>query len=93
MSSVFTRSKFEQNVALKLGYEWKNIYRVLTYNDKQNEGACSLKYFDLICQKHNVHLSNNDLTKLMKSFAEKVDVDGDATGFDEQVINYRKLSI
>jgi len=67
MSSVFTRSKFEQNVALKLGYEWKNIYRVLTYNDKQNEGACSLKYFDLICQKHNVHLSNNDLTKLMKS--------------------------
>jgi len=29
----------------------------------------------------------------MKSFAEKVDVDGDATGFDEQVINYRKLSI
>ena len=93
MSSVFTRSKFEQNVALKLGYEWKNIFRVLTYNDKSNEGLATLKHFDSVCQKHSVHLSNNDLQKLQKSYGEQVDVDGDATGFDEQVINYRKLSI
>ena len=29
----------------------------------------------------------------MKSYSEKVDVDGDATGFEEEFINYRKLSI
>ena len=37
-SSIFTRSKFENQIIHKLGYEWKNIYRNLTHFDQDATG-------------------------------------------------------
>jgi len=53
-----------------------------------------LKNFDQTCQKHGVSLSKNDLKKLMQQFAQEAETSKiDSTGFDLQIINYRKLSI
>jgi hypothetical protein len=82
-------------VAIKLGYEWKNVYRILTHQDETNSGICSLKFFDSLCQKHNISLTKNDLKKLMQMFGEldQNNTNKDGSSYDLQQINFRKLSV
>ena len=41
-SSVFTRSKFDNSIVTKIGYDWKTIYRMLTLYDTQETGIVTL---------------------------------------------------
>jgi hypothetical protein len=62
--SIFTRTNFDQTVIQKLGYEWKNIYRLLTLFDSESSGMVSLSQFENACSKQKVSLSDYDTKKI-----------------------------
>ena len=68
-SSFFTvkhRSKFEQLLINKLGYEWKQIYRSLVNIDSDNLGILHIDDFLRSCEKFGVSLIPLEVKKLMK---------------------------
>ena len=69
-SSIFTRSKFENTIIHKLGYEWKNIYRNLTLIDSDSTGEVTLAQFEKACAKQQVSLSEYETRKLYSQYGE-----------------------
>ena len=82
-SSIFTRTKQDQVLTQKLGYEWKNIYRQLAVIDPQATGLVTIDQFEQTCFKNKVSVSNQELKKLMKTYGDQ----------DNEKINYKQLSI
>ena len=69
----------------KLGYEWKNIYRLLTLSDASSTGEVTLSQFEKACIKQKVSLSDYETKKLYQTYG--------ADKSDAQYINYRQMSI
>ena len=56
-------------LAAKLGYEWKNIYRMLSAKNQKAENEehiIEVSEFDKVCQHYKVHLSNEEINKMVK---------------------------
>jgi hypothetical protein len=62
-TSIFTRKQFDQTIQ-KLGYEWKNIYRLLTLFDSDSTGEVTFSQFEKACIKQKVSLSDYETKKL-----------------------------
>ena len=98
----------DQILAVKLGYEWKNIYRLLAQRNNQSETQDHLievDEFDKICQQLKVHLCNDELRNLVKQHAvvqlNRVDSnEAEITNLEDKeeqakappVINFKELS-
>lgn len=81
--STFSTPFFNStNIAIKqkLAYEWKNIYRTLNSIDLTSSGFVTKKEFVDALQKHNVFLTRDEVSKLLKKYSK----DGD--------INYLRIS-
>lgn len=63
-------SAWEHIIAHKLGYEWKNIYRLLVQLDRKATNRIELHVFDTICQQYRVHLSNEELGKVKRNYCD-----------------------
>lgn len=63
-TSIFTRTNFDQTIIHKIGYEWKNIYRLLTLCDSESTGEVTFSQFEKACIKQKVSLSNFETKKL-----------------------------
>jgi hypothetical protein len=61
---VAKNQKFKNEVATKLGSEWKNIYRSLIAIDPNSRGTVTISKFNQICSQFNVFLSNEEIRKL-----------------------------
>lgn len=77
-SPFFTKGN--QALKQKLAYEWKNVYRSLNAIDMTSSGFVTKKEFINCIQKHNVFLTRDELSKLLKKYSK----DGD--------INYVRIS-
>lgn len=76
-------SAWEHIIAHKLGYEWKNIFRLILQLDRRATNKVDLGIFDTICQQYKVHLSNEELSRIKKNYCdaeveEGKDHEGDA---------------
>ena len=76
----------EQQIKVKLAYEWKNIFRCLCASD--NEDMIDVKDFDIICMKYNVNLSSEELKKMRELYCGATDDNEDSP----KMFNYRQLS-
>lgn len=69
-------SAWEHIIAHKLGYEWKNILRLLLQLDRKATNKVDLGTFDTICQQYKVHLSNEELSRIKKHYCDAEVVEG-----------------
>lgn len=61
---------WEQVLAHKLGYEWKNIFRMMLQLDKKFINRVELTIFDEVCQNFKIHISPDELTKIKKNYCD-----------------------
>jgi hypothetical protein len=52
----------------RLGYEWKNIYRVLLTSDSENTGKVTRKQFENAVHQYSVFLSKEELNLVYKQY-------------------------
>lgn len=57
---------FNEELTLKLSYEWKNIYRKLLQADLMNSGSTTTKKLNQILLSHNVSLTKEEIRRLVK---------------------------
>jgi hypothetical protein len=69
----------------KIGYEWKNIYRIISKMDRKNIGIVTIKQFEQACAKANVKITKDDSQKISSIF-------GEPQSGDLVSINYTKMS-
>ncbi|CDW82631.1 px domain containing protein [Stylonychia lemnae] len=56
--------KFNEDVKVKLAYEWKNVYRSLAQADSLRKGTVPIGTFNKIIHQHKVYLSREELRKI-----------------------------
>jgi len=56
------------SIKLKLGYEWKSIYRALTSADSANDGTVSKEEFEAAVSKSRTFLTREELNKLFTAY-------------------------
>jgi len=96
MSQFYQGSGFQKQLAQKLAYEWKNIYRALSNADPDNLGIAKLQQFQKACSKCAVDLDRKDLLKLAQSYGlqpKNADKAIDHASLGDININYRTLSM
>ena len=49
---------------MKLGYEWKNVYRALAQSDVDRKGTVSIGTFNKVIHQNKVYLSREELRKI-----------------------------
>lgn len=69
------KTKFEQQMVHKLGYEWKQIYRHCIQLDPEATGILNIDDFLKACQKFGVSLIPLEVKQLMKLFSVASDQD------------------
>jgi len=79
--------KFNEDVKIKLAYEWKNIFRGLAQSDLEHKGSVSLTTFNKVIHQHKVYLSREELRKIQSLYGT-----GDSFIGLEQDIDYMKIS-
>ncbi len=57
---------FNTDLALKLSYEWKNIYRSVLAADVLQKGKVTVNKFNQILLSHNVTLTKEEIRRLLK---------------------------
>jgi len=58
-------TNFNFELTLKLSYDWKNIYRSILAMDILQKGRISVKKFNKVLLAHNVHLTKEELRRLI----------------------------
>jgi hypothetical protein len=64
--------KFNEDVKVKLAYEWKNIYRALSALDENKKGTVSIGTFNKIIHQNKVYLSREELRKIEQLYSSSV---------------------
>ena len=65
MNEFYQSNGFKKQLAQKLAYEWKNVYRTLSNCDPANLGITKIQQFQKACGKCAVELDRKDLVKLV----------------------------
>jgi DNA-binding Xre family transcriptional regulator len=84
-------TNLEKQISVKLAYEWKSIYRMLVAMEEGNDETVDLAEFDKICQKFNVSLSNEEISKIRNMFCVPTveEQDGENAAW---TLNYKHMS-
>jgi len=75
--STFSTSFFPKSndvLKLKLGYEWKNIFRSLSSIDINSSGFVTKKEFTTCLEKNGVNLTRDEHVKLIKKYSQNGEV-------------------
>jgi hypothetical protein len=57
-------SNIDQQIQTRLAYEWKNIYRQLCLQDKDETFLVKISEFDQTCEKFRTNLSREELKRI-----------------------------
>lgn len=93
------KTKFEQILVGKLGYEWKNIYRACVQLDADGLGILPFDDFVKTCERYGTSLVPAELKHLKKAYSlgndpEEIAALGLLNEQEaEKMISYKKLSI
>lgn len=94
------KTKFEQLLVHKLGYEWKQIYRVCVSLDSEAHGILHIEDFLKTCEKFGVSLIPLEVKQILRIYSVASDPeDANVFGFEnnlkeaEEIINFKKLSM
>jgi hypothetical protein len=74
-------NKAIDNLKSKLSYEWRNIYRLLSINDREGKGLVSRQDFEQCSHQCGAVISKEDTKKIMT-----------LCGVNENHLNFQKLS-
>lgn len=89
-------NKSTQAVKQKLEYEWKNVYRSLNTIDLNSSGFVTKNEFINCIQKHNVFLTRDEISKLLKKYSQNGDVNylriSNELGLHKNSYDYMKSS-
>lgn len=95
---------FNTDLASKLSYEWKNIYRALLQADVLQRGKVNVKKFNQICLSNNTQLTKEELRRLVKlsgsegatglrsTYQQSGEFNMAEQAFGAGLIDYQKLS-
>jgi len=85
---------WEQILAHKLGYEWKNLFRMLIQLDKKQTNRIELQTFDEVCQQFKIHVSPDELNKIRKHYCDVIELEKPASNDNEAyLLRYTDLSV
>lgn len=77
-------SKFKEVLKMKLSYEWKKIYRILSMQDAQASGLASISAFEKAAIQCGVYLTKEDMARTLKLYHGQD---------DPGMINYQRISV
>lgn len=76
----------------KLGYEWKNIYRMFLQLDRNQTSQIEIGVFDAVCQQFRVHVSNEEISKMKKNYCMCIESDNNDESNNVYMLNYTDFS-
>jgi hypothetical protein len=89
-SQANNQAKFKEILKMKLSYEWKKLYRLLSMQDSTACGLISPGMFEKAAVQCGVYLTKEDMQRIGKIYSGQENSEGSSSS---NMINYQKMSV